>query len=148
MLEQPAGRTWESFVRAKAAVRRVVHRELRERGLTGAQLQILRVLAEAGGAGVKLNEISQCLHVTCGNITGLVDRLEEAGWLTRVPHAEDRRITLAALTPAGRELFEQIYPSHRARIEHLMSALSEREQTQLAKLLERLADRAIEMERE
>ena len=97
---------------------------------------------------MKLNEISQCLHVTCGNITGLVDRLEEAGWLTRVPHAEDRRITLAALTPAGRDLFEQIYPSHRARIEHLMSALSEREQTQLAKLLGRLADRALEMERE
>jgi len=143
--EQAAMQAWRSFVRAKAAIRRSVHRELRERGLTGTQLDILRVLADSGGDGVKLNDVSQRLYVTPGNVTGLIDRLEEAGYLKRAPHPEDRRVTLAILTPAGRELFEQIYPSHSDRVRHLMSALTVQEQTLLADLLTRLADRATEM---
>lgn len=138
---------WCTFVRAKAAISRAVHRELRERGLTGAQLRIMSVLADAGAGGIKLNEISQQLYVTSGNVTGLIDRLEEAGHLARVPHSEDRRITLAVLTPAGRDLFDKIHPSHLARIDELMSALSAKEQWQLADLLGRLADRASEMDR-
>ncbi len=141
-LEQPADRAWRSFVRAKAELRRVVHRELRARGLTGAQFEILRVLAESGEGGVKLNDISQQLFVTCGNVTGLVDRLEESGLLARAAHLEDRRITLACLTPAGRDLFAEIYPRHQARVEQVMSALSANEQARLAQLLDRLAERA------
>jgi MarR family 2-MHQ and catechol resistance regulon transcriptional repressor len=140
--EQPALHAWRSFVRAKAQIGRAVRRELREHGLTGAQLAILRVLADSGGEGLKLNEISQRLCVTSGNVTGLIDRLEEAGHLARLPHPEDRRITLAVLTPAGRELFERIHPAHLARIEQLMSALTAQEQMTLADLLARLADRA------
>ncbi len=143
--QQAAMHAWRSFVRAKAAIRRSVHHELRERGLTGTQLDILRVLADSGSDGVKLNDVSQRLFVTPGNVTGLIDRLEEAGYLKRAPHPEDRRVTLAMLTPAGRELFEQIYPAHGDRVRHLMSALTLQEQTLLADLLTRLADRATEM---
>lgn len=145
--ERPALHAWRNFVRAKAEIMRAVHRELRECGLTGAQLHIMKVLADAGHDGVKLNEISQQLCVTSGNVTGLIDRLEEAGHLARVAHPEDRRITLAMLTPTGRELLERIHPAHVARIEHLMSALTAQEQGQLADLLARLADRASEMNR-
>ncbi len=144
--ERCAMHTWRSFIRAKAETHRVIHRELREHGLTGAQLTILRVLAESGSSGVKLNEISHRLFVTSGNVTGLVDRLEEAGYIARVPHPEDRRVTLAVLTPAGRELFDEIHPRHVARIKRLMSALTAQEQTVLADLLSRIADRAAEME--
>ena len=141
--EQPSDRAWRSFVRAKGEMRRVVHRDLRARGLTGAQFEILRVLAESGEASLKLNEISQKLFVTCGNVTGLVDRLEESGLLTRVAHPEDRRITLATLTSAGRELFSEISPLHEARVEQVMSALSANEQARLAQLLDRLSERAM-----
>lgn len=144
--EQPEMNVWRSFVRAKAEISRAIHRELRERGLSGAQLGILRVLAEAKNDGVKLNEISQRLYVTSGNITGLIDRLEEGGYIARTTHPEDRRITLAVLTPAGAHLFEQVYPAHVARIKRLMSALTAREQASLAKLLCRIADQAQKME--
>jgi MarR family 2-MHQ and catechol resistance regulon transcriptional repressor len=144
--ESTTFRVWRSFIRAKAEVGRALHRELREAGLTGAQLAILRVLAEAGNEGVKLNEISQRLFVSSANVTGLTDRLEEAGHLKRVPHREDRRITLAVLTPAGRKLFAQIHPAHVARIKHLMSALTPQEQGLLSDLLERIANQAAKME--
>ena len=142
---EPAMRAWSSFVRAKAEIHRALDGEMRERGLSGAQLGILKVLAESSDQGLKLNEISQRLFVTPGNLTGLVDRLEDAGYLQRAPHPEDRRVTLAVLTPAGRELFEQIHPSHTARVTDLMSALSAPEQELLAELLGRLATRAAAM---
>lgn len=145
--DRPDVRAWRSFIRAKAEVSRAVHRPLRERGLTGAQLGIMRVLADAGSEGVKLHEISQQLCVTSGNVTGLIDRLMEAGHLERLPHPEDRRITLAVLTAAGRELFEQTYPLHAARIRELMSALTAEEQVLLGDLLARVADQAAEMNR-
>jgi MarR family 2-MHQ and catechol resistance regulon transcriptional repressor len=113
--------------------------------LTGAQLGVLRVLAEDSAEGAKLNEISERLYVTPGNLTGIIDRLEEGGYLSRAPHPEDRRVTLAFMTPAGRELFEQVYPSHTARVRQLMSALTVKEQRLLADLLSRLAARAVEM---
>jgi len=147
VLEQPAVRAWRNFVRAKAETGRALHRELRDHGLTGAQLGILGVLADAGSSGVKLNEISHQLCVTSGNVTGLIDRLEEAGHLERVPHPDDRRITLAVLTPAGRDLFEKIHPAHVTRIREVMSALTVKEQVLLADLLARIADRAAEMDR-
>lgn len=144
--EQPAARAWFCFIRARAETRRVVNRELRARGLTGAQFAILRVLADSGEEGVKLNEISQRLCVTGGNITGLVDRLEEAGLLARFPLPTDRRVTLARLTPTGRALVEEVTPRHAARVRQVMSALTAQEQKLLADLLDRLADRAMGME--
>ena len=144
--DHPAARAWQSFVRAKAQVRRAVHRDLRERGLTGSQFEFMRVLADSGTAGVKLHEVSQKLFVTSGNVTGLIDRLEEAGYLARVAHPEDRRITLAMLTPAGRELYEQLQPAYLGRITRVMSTLTVEEQVLLAGLLERVADQAAEMD--
>ncbi len=144
--EQSAARAWRSFLRAKAETRRAIYGEVRARGLRGPQLEILRILASAGEAGVKLNEISQQLCVTGGNTTGLVDRLEEAGLLARVAHPEDRRITLARLTPAGRATFEELHPLYLARVEQLMSVLNEAEQTVLADLLERIAEQAAKLQ--
>lgn len=143
---QPAVvKAWGSLVRAKAEIGRGLHRELGAHGLAGVQLGILRVLAESSGDGVKLNEISQRLYVTPGNLTGLVDRLEEAGYLRRAPCSGDRRATLAVLTPAGRRLFEQVHPLHVSRITQVMSALTLPEQKLLTSLLTRLADRATEL---
>jgi len=51
------------------------------------------------------------------------------------------------LTPTGKEAFEQIYPSHVARVTDLMSPLSAREQVVLADLLSRVADQAAAMDR-
>jgi MarR family 2-MHQ and catechol resistance regulon transcriptional repressor len=102
------------------------------------------VLSECGDSGVKLNEISQRLYVTPANLTGLLDRMEEAGWLRRTGHPEDRRVTLAVLTRDGKNLFQQTYPDHTARIKHVMSGLTSQEQRTLAELLTQLSDRVTE----
>jgi len=41
--------------------------------------------------GLRLGELSQRMMVTNGNVTGLVDKLVEHGFVVREPSAEDRR---------------------------------------------------------
>jgi MarR family transcriptional regulator, 2-MHQ and catechol-resistance regulon repressor len=134
-----AFQAWRQIVAAKAAIGRVVGRAFTDLDLTGAQFGVLRIVGEAGPGGIKLSDIGEQLFVTCGNVTGLVDRLEERGLLARVPHADDRRVLLAQLTPAGQEIFETIVPRHRARISRIMSCLSLEEQEALADMMERLS---------
>ena len=133
---------WRSMVAAKASMNRITRPTLSDRGLTAAQFGVLRVVGEAGDQGIKLSEVGGRLFVTCGNVTGLVDRLEERGLVLRDDHPEDRRAVLAKLTPDGRELYCEIVPRHRASISHIMECLSTAEMETLMDLLRRVKESA------
>jgi DNA-binding MarR family transcriptional regulator len=137
---------WRSMLRATAHVGRLVRHALRAHGLSGAQFGVLRVVGEAGPEGITLSEVGEKLFVTCGNITGLVDRLEESGYVVREPHPTDRRALLAKLTPQGRAVFEELAPAHGDRIQRIMSCLSAEEQAALIDLLSRLEQRAASLD--
>lgn len=126
---------WRALVAAHAAVKQRVNHIFSEHGLTGAQFGVVRVVGDAGPEGTKLGEIGERLFVTCGNITGLVDRLQERGLLAREAHPSDRRVLLARLTPTGQELYDEIVPAHRAAIAEAMAVLSEEQQVALTGLL-------------
>jgi DNA-binding MarR family transcriptional regulator len=49
-------------------------------------------------------ELATLLHCDKTNVTGLVDRLERRGLLTRRPDPQDRRKSRVHLTPAGEDL--------------------------------------------
>lgn len=84
-------------------------RLFRPLGLTGAQFNVLNLLAEATG-GVSQRELGDRLLVDRSNVTGLLDRMEKAGWVRREDHPEDRRIYLVVLTSAGRALWGKANP--------------------------------------
>jgi DNA-binding MarR family transcriptional regulator len=62
-----------------------------------------RLAAEVAEQSGLTTDLKGELGVTTGAVTGLVDRLERMGLVTRVPSQADRRVTLLELTPAGRE---------------------------------------------
>jgi MarR family 2-MHQ and catechol resistance regulon transcriptional repressor len=140
--EERATLAWRSMMRAAGTARRLLRREFGDLEISGPQFVVLRVLGEAGAAGVKLSEISQKLSVTSANMTGLIDRLEESGHVTRESDAEDRRVLLAKLTHKGRKFLEKLLPIHRAYVMQVMSSLSAEEQTRLTELLSRVAEQA------
>src|SRR5689334_436541 len=98
-----------------------------ERGITGAQFGVLRCLADAQDHGLMLSDLSRDLMVTCGNITGVVDRLEQAGYLRRERQADDRRVVVARLTDSGRHLIEQMIPAYVELVGDLFAELSQEE---------------------
>ncbi|HKW59182.1 MAG TPA: MarR family transcriptional regulator [Candidatus Dormibacteraeota bacterium] len=85
-------------------------------------------------------ELAGRLHVTPGTLVPLVDRLEEQGYLRRVPDKEDRRVTWLELTPKADRLFQRLWGMGEARIATAISQLLPRDRAELKRLLTRVAE--------
>jgi DNA-binding MarR family transcriptional regulator len=131
--------TWDSLMRVAARMRKYLGGHGRTGGLHGPQFHALVIVVEAGEDGIRLGDIGSKLFVTGSNVTGLVDRLEQAGFVTRETEPSDRRVLLARATPEGRELYERVAPGVQAKITRVLSCLSDEEQVLLAELLDRVA---------
>jgi len=87
---------------------------------------------------LSLGDLADKLLVTGGNVTYVMDRLEDQGLVYRYRRPDDRRVILARLTPEGRELVADVFPGHASYIEHLSRHLSLDEQRALSALLKTL----------
>jgi len=73
-------------------------------GLNLADFDAVRYLAEQGP--VPAGRIAEAMGISSGAVTGLVDRLERAGWVDRARHEGDRRQVVVQLAAARRELID------------------------------------------
>lgn len=79
---------------------------LREFDLTFARYEALVLLHFSRAGALPLGKMGERLMVHPTSITNTIDRLEGQGYVQRVPHPDDRRTTLAEITPQGREVVE------------------------------------------
>lgn len=129
-------RLWIALARCYATFAREVASRVGEYGLTTPQFGVLEALNHLGA--LTLGDLADKLLVTGGNITYVMDRLEERGLVTRERCDEDRRVVWANLTPAGRQLIEDVFPEHVDFIHDLARALEEDERADLRRLLKKL----------
>jgi DNA-binding MarR family transcriptional regulator len=85
-------------------------------------------------------ELAGRLHVTPGTLVPMVDRLEEQGYVRRVPDRDDRRLTWLELTPKADRLFQRMWSMGAARIGAAISQLVPKDRAELRRLLNRLAE--------
>lgn len=111
-------------------------KDMKSYGLASAEFMVLEVLYHR--TRIPLQQIGEKILVTSGSITYNIDKLEKKGLLKRVPCSEDRRVTYAEITDAGRELFDKIFPRHVASIHDLMHGLDKEEKGQAIDLLKKL----------
>jgi DNA-binding MarR family transcriptional regulator len=76
-----------------------MERDLGALGLTRARSEVIWILHHRGR--MTQRELSDALHCSPRNVTGLVDALQAGGFATREPHPTDRRATLVGLTALG-----------------------------------------------
>ncbi|RII40866.1 MarR family transcriptional regulator [Galactobacter valiniphilus] len=71
-------------------VRTKAHEEM---GLKGKELETLQLVLAADMAGDTLRQLdlAEQLHITGASVSALVDRLAQAGYITREAHPKDRR---------------------------------------------------------
>ena len=97
-------------------------RLFRGHGLTPSQYNILRILRGEGKPLPILEIASRTITVVPG-ITGLIDRLEQAGFLARKRCEKDRRVVYVELTTKGSrvlgELDQPLLELHRNMLGHL-----------------------------
>jgi DNA-binding MarR family transcriptional regulator len=111
----------------------------REHGLEPGWHDVLATLRRSGPPyRLRPTEFTSTLMLTSSGTTKRLDRLEQAGLITRGPDPEDRRGTLITLTAAGRALIDAVTEAHMENERRLLSALTEAEQRRLADLLRKL----------
>ena len=93
---------------------------------------------ERHAGGLKMNELSQRLMVTGGNVTGITDQLEAEGLVVRESDPADRRTFTVKLTPAGRRLFARMAAAHEQWVVGLFAGLAAAEKEQVYRLLAKL----------
>lgn len=128
---------WWHLMRSFMLIARHTERMLAQWGLSGPQYGVLRTIDLAGGS-LSLSQISERMLVTCGNITGLVDRLERDGLVARERSHEDRRIVFAHITAEGRRLSEEAHTEFVGLIGRLLDFMGPEERKALAQQLEQL----------
>ncbi|GIP16843.1 hypothetical protein J40TS1_24850 [Paenibacillus montaniterrae] len=92
-------------------------------GLTHARL--LTTIADQGP--MKASNLADKLHITCGAVTGLADKLIEYGLVTREKDKSDRRVVMLSLTEQGRQRAEEIKQIRRELMLHLFAEMSNEE---------------------
>ena len=96
---------------------------LRPYGISATQYNVLRILRGSGADGLCRNEVRDRMLTRMPDMTRLLDRMEEAGWVTRSREREDRRMVLTRITAAGRQLLQEldapVSELHRTQLERL-----------------------------
>jgi MarR family transcriptional regulator, 2-MHQ and catechol-resistance regulon repressor len=111
-------------------------RLFRDRGITGSQYNVLRILRGEGRPMPCLEVADRMLSAMPG-ITGLVDRLETLGLVSRDRSTEDRRVVFVAITAEGRDILAKLDEPVAALQEKLVGHLSKAELKELSRLLEK-----------
>ena len=104
-----------------------------------AELDLTEALADAlwqldpNGVPLSRRALAERLNCDPSNVTFLVDRLEEKGFVERAPDPGDRRVKAVSLTAAGASARERIV--YRTATSSTFASLSRVEKEQLANLL-------------
>lgn len=104
-------------------MRAQMHGSLESLGIGPSEGHLLHMIAEA--QPVSLKKLAESMHLTPGAITQLVDSLVHVGYVTRIPSKQDRRVTVAALTPEG---------------ERTIGAMRRQKEEMFAKIIDELSD--------
>ncbi|MCM3632379.1 MULTISPECIES: MarR family winged helix-turn-helix transcriptional regulator [Paenibacillus] len=95
-------------------------------GITHGRL--LSTLANEGAR--KASYLADRLHITCGAVTGIADKLIEHGLVVRLKDDSDRRVVLLSLTELGAKRAEEIKMIRKNLMLNMFASLSEEEMEQ------------------
>lgn len=139
-VRHPGVLAWLHLLKVHSKMERRSMGQLAEYDVTPAQFDVLAQLRKH--PGINQQELSEHLLVTKGNVCGLINRMEERGWVARHSDPADRRINLLHLTCEGEALADKVVPLVERAIRENMSALAPEEQRELLNLLREL-DRSL-----
>jgi DNA-binding MarR family transcriptional regulator len=114
--------------------RHLVH----EVGLTWPQLATLRAAERQGDCSI--GALARAVRLGQPTLTGIVQRLERAGYVRRSPHAQDGRSVNISITPSGRDLLNRAPSLLQDRFHAELAKLRDWERFQTLASLQRIAE--------
>ncbi|MGH3732902.1 MAG: MarR family winged helix-turn-helix transcriptional regulator [Acidimicrobiales bacterium] len=133
-----------NIYRTGSAIRNHMERELLARyDLSWVAFTVLWVLWIWGDQ--ETGHVAAEAGITKGTLTGVMKTLQTRKLIRRIPHRDDRRRVSIGLSKAGERLIERVFPEFNRHETLAVSALSDDEQQELARLL-RIVLRRINVE--
>jgi DNA-binding MarR family transcriptional regulator len=131
-----------ALVEVSSLLKHAVERHLRvEGGISYVQFEILTRLFATPSVEQRMTDLADGIVYSRSGLTYQAEQLEEAGWITRSPAADDERSTLVTLTADGRALVERLLPGHVQQVQSMLfDHLSQRDVTLLTDILGRVRD--------
>ena len=127
----------ETVIYLESESRRLAREACQRVGITATQLNVLKLLEEIGE--LSLSELSRRLAAQNSSVTGIVDRMVQAGLVLREQSAEDRRVWRIRMTPKGAEIAARTQVLPWDLLREALGSLDRREKEQLTQILEKVA---------
>ncbi len=144
----PARSTVVAVVRAYGMVQRLMATYFAQFGLTPPQFQLLTIANRLRKQNPTQRRLARELYVSFPNVTMMLDRLEKSGLIVRRMNAHDAREKLVEPTARGRSLLRKIWKVHQDQLALVVKGLTENEQSELARLLNKLSAEHAQPERD
>ena len=110
---------WRRFLFAHAKVVRSLEADMIEQhDLPLTWFDLLSRIKQAPSQRLRMHQLEETSLFTRSGITGLADRLEKAGFVRRERSAEDRRGVYLAITQAGSDKIDEVWPDHELSIQN------------------------------
>ncbi|KAA9161900.1 MarR family transcriptional regulator [Amycolatopsis acidicola] len=116
------------------------HARIAERmGLSGTDHKALDLAAREEGP-LTAGRIAQLTGLSTGAVTGVIDRLERAGFVRRVRDTRDRRKVLVEILPMDEEKYAPLFASAKFAMERVLERFSPAEREVVERYERELAD--------
>ncbi|AOY86824.1 homoprotocatechuate degradation operon regulator, HpaR [Marinobacter salinus] len=111
---------------------------LQEIPLTEQQWRVIRALNEF--EELESKQLAELCCILSPSLTGIINRLEQQGYIKRRKSSEDQRRILISLTDKSKEMFARMSPLLEARYLEMTERFSPEDMKKLEELLNKLCD--------
>jgi len=125
--------TLRQLIRCTQAFERFSAAHVKKMGLTESQFDVVATLGNTSGMTCK--ELGERTLITKGTLTGVLDRMEARGLVSRKADTGDARRTHIALTRKGVVLFDDAFPEHMRHLQRVFDRIPATELNSLSRNL-------------
>jgi DNA-binding MarR family transcriptional regulator len=107
-------------------------------GISLSRYKVMMILLSRGGDGASPAEIAQHISVRRATITGVIDTLENDGWVERSPDPNDRRALIVRITELGKSKLNEFVPQHYKNMTESLANITPEEREFLLTIFKKL----------
>jgi len=144
-LDAEESQAWRALAKALETLPAALDAQLRrDAGISHFEYKALALLSEAPDRTLRMSELATWAGSSLPRLSQVIARLEQRGWVRRIPDPADGRYTLATLTGQGQATVTAAAPGHVQEVRRLVfDPLTKAQTRQLREIGERIT-RAID----
>lgn len=132
----------------QSAIEKSMNESLKDYDLTESQEKIMRFLRWTRLEKVSQKDIEEFYHISNPTVTGILNRLEQKGYIRRIKGTNDKRVHYIEPTDKALEVEQTIFQNVKAMEAKMVQGLNAEEKELLFQLLEKVTKNVIEKEEE